>query len=248
MCYRPDPDDPKNLIKHFGGIVKTGPAEPPPPSRKRTIRDLRVPQDLGTFFHPACAPRVNLPEALQERIAELLAQALVADHKRAVERWANVQAVAPMDFDLPRCQAGVASIAGRRVFAMTRAEWARLRGHEGKLVAIELERVPPGSLAESASVIACLAAECPIQAARIEVWRHSAKASPSPTNVQKYLVLEDLTRQLNVPMFAERAATEDSPKLRKHLRQHVFIVNAHPDKARWQMKARAPERIVFKTV
>jgi hypothetical protein len=143
-----------------------------------------------------------------------------------------------MDFDLPRCEAVAAIIDGRRVFTMTGAEWARLRGHEGKLVAIELERVPPGSVAESASVIACLAAECPIQTAGIEVWRHSEKASPSPTNVQEYLVLEDLTRQLNVQMFAERAAAQDSPKLRKHLRERVFIVTAQPDKTRWQMKAR----------
>ena len=49
-------------------------------------------------------------------------------------------------------------------------------------------------------------------------------------------------------MFAERAATQDSPKLQKQLREHVFIVKAQPDKARWQMKARAPERIVFKIV
>jgi len=185
---------------------------------------------------------------LRNGIAELLAHALVADYKRAVERWANVQVVAPMDLDPPRCQAVVASIDGRRVFTMTRAEWERLRGHEGRLVAIEFERVPPGSVAESASVIACLAAECSIQTARIEAWRYREQASPSPANVQQYLVLEDLTRQLNVPMFAERAATQDSPELGKHLRQHVFIVKAHPDKARWQMKARALERIVFKTV
>jgi hypothetical protein len=97
-------------------------------------------------------------------------------------------------------------------------------------------------------MIVCLAAGCPIQTARIEVWRYSEQASPSPTNVQRYVVLEDLTRQLNVPMFAERAATQDSPKLRKHLRAHVFIVKAQPDKARWQMKAKALERIVFRAV
>ena len=131
---------------------------------------------------------------------------------------------------------------------MKRAEWERLRGLEGRLVAIELERVPPGSVAESASGIACLAAECPIQTARIEVWRFSEQASPPPANVHKYLVLVDLTWQLNVPMFAERAATQDSPKLRKQRREHVFIVKAQPDKARWQMKARALERIAFKTV
>src|SRR6266851_7280093 len=103
VCYRPDPDDPKNLIKHFGGIVKTGPAEPPAAVRTRTRRSLRVPEDLGTFFHPAYAPQVSLPEVLRNGIAELLAHALVADYKRAVERWANVQVVAPMDLDPPRC-------------------------------------------------------------------------------------------------------------------------------------------------
>jgi hypothetical protein len=51
---------------------------------------------------------------------------------------------------------------------------------------------------------------------------YSEQAWLSPTNVQRYLVLADLTRQPNIPMFAERAATQDSPKLRKHLRAHVF--------------------------
>jgi hypothetical protein len=141
----------------------------------------------------------------------------------------------------------VAIVDGRRAFTMTRPEWDRLRAHEGKLVVIELERVPR-SVAESGSVIAYVAAECPVQALRVEVWRYGKQALPSPMNVQRYLVLEDLTRQLNVPMFAERAATEDSPTLQKHLRVHVFIVKAQPDKARWQMKPRALERIVFKTV
>ena len=83
---------------------------------------------------------------------------------------------------------------------------------------------------------------------QLEVWRYREKASPSTTNIHKYLVLEDLTRQLNVPMFARRAAIRNAPTLRKHLREHVFIVKAQPDKARWQMKARALERIVFKIV
>ncbi len=248
VCYRSDPADPQNLIKHFGGIVKTGPEEPPALVRAETVRSLRVPQDLGSFFYPACAPRADLSEAVRNSIAELLAKLLVAEYGRAEERWANVKAVATMDLDPPRYQAMAASIDGRRVFTMTRPEWDRLRAHEGRLVVIELERVPPGSVAESASVIARLAAECPIEAARIEVWRYNEQALPSPTNVQDYRVLEDLAGRLNVRMFAERTATQDSPSLRKHLRACVFIVKAEPDKARRQMKARAIERIVFKTV
>jgi len=50
---------------------------------------------------------------------------------------------------------------------------------------------------------------------------------------------------VNVPMFAERASAQDSPKLRNHLREHVFIVKERPDKGRWEPKARALERIVF---
>lgn len=80
------------------------------------------------------------------------------------------------------------------------------------------------------------------------MWRYDAKDRPTPYNVQEYLVLEYLTRRVNVPMFAERASTQDSPKLRKHLREHVFIVKARPDKGRWQAKARALERIVFMAI
>jgi hypothetical protein len=129
---------------------------------------------------------------------------------------------------------------------MTRPEWERLRAHEGKLVEIEFERVPSGSLEESASVIAGLAAECSVHVERIEVWRYNAKDRPAPfCNVHEYLVLQNLARQLNVPMFAERASTRDSPKLRKHLREHVFIVKDRADKGRWEPKARALEQIVF---
>lgn len=46
-------------------------------------------------------------------------------------------------------------------------------------------------------------------------------------------------------MFAERASIQDSPNLRKHLREHVFIVKERPDKGRWEPKAWALERIVF---
>jgi hypothetical protein len=39
---------------------------------------LRFPEDLGVFFHPACAPKVEMSEEMQEEIAEILADALHA--------------------------------------------------------------------------------------------------------------------------------------------------------------------------
>lgn len=95
-------------------------------------------------------------------------------------------------------------------------------------------------------MIAGLAAECPIHVERIEVWRYNTKEQPTPySNIHEYLVLQNLVRQLNVPMFAERASTQDSRELRKYLREHVFIVKEQPDKGRWEPKAPALERIVF---
>ena len=245
VSYRQDPSDPQTLIKHFGGIVRSGPVEPRPDRPKRTIRNFRCPEDLGAFFHPWCAPGIKLPKKVQAEIAELLAQALVAGYEKTLERWTKVRQLACIGSDPPRCQAHVASVEGRRVFTMTLAEWNRLRTFEGMVVEIDLEPAPAGGIEESASVIAGLAAEHFVHTERIEVWRYSAKDQPTPHNVQEYLVFENLTRRVNVPMFAERASTHDSPELRKHLREHVFIVKERRDKGRWEPKARALERIVF---
>jgi len=112
---------------------------------------------------------------------------------------------------------------------MTRPEWERLRAQEGKLVEVDLERAPAGDVGEAASAIASLAAEHAVHTERIEVWRYHPTEPPTASDVQVYL----------------RASTEDSPKLRKHLREHVFIVKDRPDKGRWEPKARALERIVL---
>lgn len=247
VSYRQDPVNPQALVQHFGGIVRTGPVEPRPDRPKRTPREFRCPEDVGVFFHPSCEPGIKLSEKVQEEIAELLAQALVADFEKTFERWARVRQFACTERDPPRCQAHVASVDGRRVFTMTCAEWERLRAHEGKLVEMEIERTLAEGVGESASAIACLAAERSVHSTQVEVWRYSEKDQPTPHNVQEYLVLENITRRVNLPMFAERASTQDSPKLRKYLREHVFIVKHRLDKGRWEAKAWALERIVFMT-
>ena len=66
---------------------------------------------------------------------------------------------------------------------MARAEWERLRAHEGELVEIDVERVPTGGVGEPASVIACLASEYSVHSARIEVWRYDEKDQPRPYNL-----------------------------------------------------------------
>jgi len=77
-------------------------------------------------------------------------------------------------------------------------------------------------------VIACLASQYSVDTARIEVWRYDEKDPPRPYNLQKYLVLENFTRRVNLPMFAERASTKDSPNLRKHLRERRRLEKLAP--------------------
>jgi hypothetical protein len=245
VSYRPGADDPSTLVRHFGGVVKAGPVELRPDRPKRTVRDLRCPDDFGVFFHPWCAPRVELPAKLQEEIAKILAEALVADYQNRLKRWAKVQQVVNTGFEIPRWRVHVGSAEGRRAFTMTRLDWERLRAHEGKLVEIDVERVPAGGVEAAASAIACLAAEYPVHTERIEVWRYNPKDTPTPESVEDYLVLENLVRRVTVPMFAERVSIQDSPKLRKHLQEHVFIVKQQPDKGRVEPKARVLERLVF---
>jgi hypothetical protein len=245
VSYRPGADDPSTLVRHFGGVVKTGPVEPRPDRPKLTVREFRYPDDLGVFFHPWCTPSVELPTKLREEIVGILAEALVADYQDRLKRWAKVRPVIDSDVEIPRWRVHVGSAEGRRAFTMTRLDWEQLRAHEGKLVEIDVERVPAGGVEAVASAIACLAADYPVHTERIEVWRYNPKDGPTPDSVEDYVVLESLARRVNVPMFAERASVQDSPKLRTHLREHVFIVKQRPDTGRFEPKARILERLVF---
>jgi hypothetical protein len=184
---------------------------------------------------------------MQEELARLLAEALIACYEETVERWAKVRQL-PSDGSEsapPRCHADVANVKGRRVFTMARAEWERPREREGELVEMDLTRTRDDGVGEPAAVIACLAAECSVQTGRIEVWPYNKNDQPGLLNLQEYLVLEDLTRRVKLPVFAERASTQDSPKLRKYLRGHVFIVRDRSEKGWREAKAQARERIMF---
>jgi hypothetical protein len=231
----------------FGGIILTGPAEPPREKPERKIRDFRYPEGLGVFFHSWCAPQAKLPEKVQEEIGKLLAEMVIASYERTIGRWATVARALSRTDQPPHLRAHVASIQSRRVFTMTHSEWQQLRAHEGKLVELELERLPEDGVAVAAAAIAGLASECSVQTERIEVWRYKENVRPRPETLQDFLVLANLTRRLKLPMFIERTSTQDTPTLRKHLRDHVFLVKDEDDKGRWEPKARIREQVVFLT-
>jgi hypothetical protein len=197
----------------------------------RSVRDFRYPEDLGVFFNFACAPRVKLPEELENEIGEILARAVGEDYHKTAVRWAKVRTIAGGDHDPSRFRASVVSIGDRRVFTFARVDLNEFWSHEGRLVEIGLERTAAG-MPEAASAIAGLASECLGQAARIEIWRYNEQHPPTPYTVNRYLTLEDLARRLNLQMFAERASTRDSPTLRKYLRDQ-FVLRSHSSRTLW---------------
>ena len=88
ISYRQNPTDPQSLSEHFGGIVRTGPAESQE-SAKASVRAFRYSGDLGVFFHATCAPRVRLSEQIAGNLGNLFVAALVADTKSNPEKCTN---------------------------------------------------------------------------------------------------------------------------------------------------------------
>src|SRR5438309_210246 len=116
VYYSQDSADPQSLIRHFGGIISNGPVEPRPEVPTQPSRDFHYPEDLEVFFHTSCAPRVKLPEKVQEEINKLLARCVVAYLEKTSIRWAKVRQLPSSELDLPKFHAQVASVVGRRVF------------------------------------------------------------------------------------------------------------------------------------
>lgn len=241
--FKEDPADPNKVVQSVA-VVGAGPVRPPQKERKRSVRNLAR-EDLGLVFHRSCAPRLQLPEGKREGIVKLLAEILVKNYERTIERWARIREPAAAATDIPRFRAQIATAEGRRVFTMGRAEWEQFKAYERRLVEIDIERAPAGGIEEGASMIAGLAGDR-VHAERIEIWPYSATDDPTPSEIQHYFIVDNLTpRRIDVPRFAERAAISDSATLRKYLRAHVFIVNTQRDQGRRVAKSRAVERLVF---
>lgn len=248
VSYEESPRDKGLIVQRFAGFLKAGPVSSPEKLQTRRVRALR-PVDLGRVFHRSCAPEARLSKKTQGEVADLLAKILVDQYQKTIKRWAGVLATVSSETTPPLYRTHVASAEGRRVFMMRRADWNEFQAYERRLVEIAIDRTPAGGLEAVAAAIAALAAECSLHRQRFEVWPYHAARDPRPSEVQHYLVLDDLSpRRLDLPKFAERASSHDSPPLRNYLRDHVFLVSTDREHGRREAKARALERIVFMVV
>ena len=58
-------------------------------TRDDSPRAFRDPEDLGLFFHPTCAPKLKLTEKMEQDLASILADMLIADLKQNPEKYAS---------------------------------------------------------------------------------------------------------------------------------------------------------------
>jgi hypothetical protein len=137
----------------------------------------------------------------------------------------------PQSHQASRFHAYLEHIEDRSVFTFPRLEWDKLKLHEGNAVPIDVDRTPMSRVASSASVIAAVAAKFSTGDAQIHVYRRDPQDAPTPVNLDKYTVWEQLPTHLNYKQMVAAASTDDDQNLRDYLSDNVFLVKdeAGPD-------------------
>jgi hypothetical protein len=136
----------------------------------------------------------------------------------------------PRPPEAPRFQAFLHRVeGGRPVLRMTRVAWEAIRGRDGLPVEIDVKQTPLGQV--GAQVAAAIARPHASGISRIEVYRFDPKDAPTPYNLDRYLVLENIAGRWDLEAIGNSASTEDNQNLRDYLRRYVFLVkeDAGPD-------------------
>ena len=102
VSYRQDPDNGEALLQDFSQVIQWETRRGlraaalagtfkgfSKATRDDSSRAFRDPEDLGFFFHPACAPKLKLTEKMEQELAGILAGALIADLKQNPEKYAS---------------------------------------------------------------------------------------------------------------------------------------------------------------
>jgi hypothetical protein len=130
---------------------------------------------------------------------------------------------------------------------MARETWEGFRVHEDKPVTIDLELTPLSGVARDASVIAAMARRSSMVSSEIAVVRYDAKDDPTPLNVDRYTVFEDITSHQSFEAIVAGGSTHDNENLREYCRENVFIVKQDPGPDHWLRGLPSSATTVFRT-
>jgi hypothetical protein len=137
-------------------------------------------------------------------------------------------------------------VQDRSVLTMPRQEWLNLWTHSGSAVQLDVTRTPMNMVAQSASVIAAVAVRWATSVNEIHIYRYDPADEPTPVNLDKYSVWEDLTAHQEFPHMVAAASAQNSPELQAYLRDNVFIVKATPGGDHWLPSVPASALAVMK--
>lgn len=133
----------------------------------------------------------------------------------------------------PRFHAYFGRVEGRSVLTMERATWDRLKVHEGHPVDIDLELTPLRGVVRDASVVAATAQRSSAVSSEIEIVRHDPADAPTPYNVDRYTVWEDMASHQSFAEIVRGASTADNANLRAYMAENVFLVQQDPGPDHW---------------
>lgn len=98
-----------------------------------------------------------------------------------------------------RLHASLTRVEDRPVLSMPRSDWSRLRPEDDHLVALDLALTPLATVASRASILAATAQQSSAASSEIAVYRWDGNDQPTPVNVDRYAVWEDLSSHQSFP-------------------------------------------------
>ena len=149
--------------------------------------------------------------------------------------------------DAPRFRAYLGHINGHSVLTMDRESWARLRTREGSAVFVDLDATPLARVAEKAEVVASTALRRSHVSSEIEIVRYDQKDHPTPYNIDRYTVYEDMPRHPDFGEIVAASSTSDNADLRQFLTEHVLLVKQKPGPDHWSATPPSSALTVFRS-
>ena len=134
---------------------------------------------------------------------------------------------------IPRFLAYFGRVENKSVLIMSRNDWFSFGASEGSPVQIDVTQTPMSSVAQSASMLGAFAVKQSPSANQIHIYRWDQKDAPSPINLDKYSVLEDLSAHSNYQKYVQGTSINDNEELQSFLHDNVILVKERKGSDHW---------------
>jgi hypothetical protein len=135
--------------------------------------------------------------------------------------------------EAPRFKAYFQKYGGKSVLEMNRLVWDKLKIGSTKPVRLNVQDTPMSSIAQTTSLLACIAQRAISGPPTVDIYRYDPKDVPTPINKDTYSVIEDIAQRYDFGDIVKKASTQDDPNLRQYLSERVYLVKKDPGPDHW---------------